>query len=123
MLLVAAAAILGGVIVVAMGRGGEMARVRADRPTSADFRNWADVADYRPPPALLGYHAGATESALGLIARAIAERDAEISWLRGRLAELQPEVYGRRPATEAPHAAEPEPPEMAHEGTTGGEGA
>jgi hypothetical protein len=39
----------------------------------------------------MGYHAAATERALALIARTIAERDAEIDWLRRRLAELQPE--------------------------------
>ena len=91
LLLVAAGAILGGVIVVAMGNGGEMARYRAPRPASSDFRNWKDVAGYRPPAALLGYHAGTTEHALLLIGRVLAERDAEISWLRAKLAELQPE--------------------------------
>ncbi len=65
------------------------------------------MADYRPPGALLGYHAGATERALALIARTIAERDAEIDWLRRRLAEVQPE----RPGTAEDAApAEPESP-------------
>jgi hypothetical protein len=91
LLLLAAGAILGGVIVVAMGHGGEMARYRAPRPVSSDFRNWKDVAGYRPPAALLGYHASTTEQALLMIARVVAERDAEISWLRAKLAELQPE--------------------------------
>ena len=91
LLLVAAGAILGGVIVVAMGNGGEMARYRAPRPASSDFRNWKDVAGYRPPAALLGYHAGTTEHALLMIGRVMAERDAEISWLRAKLTELQPE--------------------------------
>jgi hypothetical protein len=90
-LLLAAGAILGGVIVVAMGHGGEMARYRDPRPTSPDFDSWKDVAGYRPPAALLGYHAGATEHALLTIARVLAERDAEIGWLRDRLSELQPE--------------------------------
>jgi hypothetical protein len=87
-ILLAAAVILGGVVVVAMGRGGELSRDRPDMPARSDFRNWSDVAGYRPPPALLGYHAGATEHALSLIARTIAERDAEIDWLRNRLAEV-----------------------------------
>jgi hypothetical protein len=87
----AAAAILGGIVVVAMGRGGELARDRTDLPTRTDFRSWSDVAGYRPPAALLGYQAAATEHALSLIARIIAERDAEIAWLRNRLAEVQPE--------------------------------
>jgi hypothetical protein len=84
----AAALILGGVVVVAMGRGGELGRGRSDLPARSDFRTWSDIAGYRPPPALLGYHAGATEHALSLIARTIAERDAEIDWLRKRLAEV-----------------------------------
>jgi hypothetical protein len=87
-IIVAAAVILGGVVVVAMGRGGELGRERPDLPARTDFRTWSDVAGYRPPPALLGYHAGSTEHALSLIARTIAERDAEIDWLRKRLAEV-----------------------------------
>jgi hypothetical protein len=90
-----AAVILGGIVVVAMGRGGELAREKVELPATADLRSWSGVARYRPPPALLGYHAAATEQALMIIARSIAERDAEISWLRSRLAELQPESAGR----------------------------
>ena len=92
-IVIVAVVILGGVVVVAMGRGGELSRERSELPARSDFRTWSDVATYRPPPALLGYHAGATEHALSLIARAIAERDAEIDWLRNRLAEvIQPET-------------------------------
>jgi hypothetical protein len=87
-IVLAAAVILGGVVVVAMGRGGELSRERPELPARSDFRTWSDVARYRPPGALLGYHAGATEHALSLIARTIAERDAEIDWLRRRLAEV-----------------------------------
>ena len=94
----AAVVILGGIIAVAMGKGGELSRERPDLPARTDFRSWSDVADYRPPGALLGYHAGATERALALIARTIAERDAEIDWLRRRLAEVQPERMGAAPA-------------------------
>ena len=89
-IVLAAAVILGGIIVVAMGKGGELSRERPELPARADFRSWSDVAHYRPPGGLLGYHAAATEHALALIARTIAERDAEIDWLRRRLAEVQP---------------------------------
>jgi hypothetical protein len=85
----AAAAILGGVVVVAMGRGGELARDRPAQPGATDFLTWSDVASYRPPAALLGYEARATEYALAQVARAIAERDAEIDLLRRRLAAAQ----------------------------------
>jgi hypothetical protein len=97
-IVVAAAVIFGGIIVVAMGKGGELSRERTELPTRTDFQSWSDVADYRPPPALIGYSAAPTERALGLIARTIAERDAEIDWLRRRLAELQPESLGSTPA-------------------------
>jgi hypothetical protein len=87
-IVLAAAVILGGIVVVAMGRGGELSRERPELPARSDFRTWSDVASYRPPPALLGYQVAATEHALSLIARTIAERDAEINWLRNRLAEV-----------------------------------
>jgi hypothetical protein len=90
-IILAALAILGGIVVAAMGRGGELAREPDDQPSLADFETGADVARYRPPPALLGYHAGATEYALLLAGRALADRDAEITWLRSRLSEFQPE--------------------------------
>lgn len=90
-IVIAAAVILGGIIVVAMGKGGELAVSRPKTPSRTDFESSSDVADYRPPAALIGYSAVATEQALALIARTIAERDAEIDWLRRRLAELQPE--------------------------------
>jgi hypothetical protein len=91
-IVIAAIVILAGVVVVAMGRGGELARDRPAEPAANDFRTWHDVAAFRPPSALLGYDAAATEHALSAIARTIADRDAEIDLLRGRLAEAgQPE--------------------------------
>jgi hypothetical protein len=93
-IVLAAAVILGGVVVVAMGRGGELGRDRPERPVHTDFRTWSDVAEYQPPPALLGYDARATQYALSLIARTLAERDAEIAWLRDRIAELRPASSG-----------------------------
>jgi len=115
-IVLAAAVILGGIVVVAMGRGGELGRERPELPARSDFRTWSDVASYRPPPALLGYHIAATEHALSLIARTIAERDAEIDWLRNRLAELirpepglaeqgsEPGTLGASAATDADRA-------------------
>ena len=57
---------------------------------------------YRPPAALLGYHAATTERALTLIARTIAERDAEIEWLRKRLAEARPDAAAGAPIRPRP---------------------
>jgi hypothetical protein len=89
-IILAALVFLGGIVAVATGRGGELARDVVDPPV-ADFESAADVARYRPPPALLGYDPGATEFALLQAGRALADRDAQIAWLRGRLRELQPE--------------------------------
>ena len=88
-IVLAAAVILAGVVVVALGRGGELARERPAEPTASVLLSWSDVASYRPPPALLGYDAAATERALAQVARVIAERDAEIDLLRRRLAAAQ----------------------------------
>ncbi len=127
-ILVAAVAIIGGVIIVASGRGGELARNRADLPSQDDLLTAADVADYRPPPALLGYQPAATEQALRIAARDIAERDEEIAWLRRRLAELQPErapgssqdelTPGSLPEPGSPPEPEPSPGSAAHAGGT-----
>jgi hypothetical protein len=105
-IVLAAAVILGGVVVVAMGRGGELSRERPELPLQTDFRNWSDVAEYQPPPALIGYDARATQHALSLIARTLAERDAEIEWLRNRIAELRPAGSGSRATADI--SAEPE---------------
>lgn len=89
---IAAVVIIGGIIVVAAGRGGELARDQPDPQPEPDWGTGAEVANYRPPAALLGYQPEATEHAFAQLGRAIAERDEEITWLRGRLAELQPET-------------------------------
>jgi hypothetical protein len=88
-IVIAAIVILAGVVVVALGRGGELARDRPPEPAVSDFRTWYDVAAYRPPAALLGYDAAATEHALAEIAQAMAKRDAEIKVLRSRLAAAE----------------------------------
>jgi hypothetical protein len=89
-LLVAAAVIGVGMIVVAVGRGGEMAEFSADvRPVDADIQTAADVALLRPPGALWGYDKRSTDEALNLVARTVTERDVEIATLRRQIAEMQ----------------------------------
>jgi len=105
-IVIAAILILAGVVVVAMGRGGELARDLPSRPAATDFRSWHDVAYYRPPAALLGYDTGATERALTEIAHAIAERDAEIDLLRRRLAAANLPV-AQLPVAQLPVAQPP----------------
>jgi hypothetical protein len=97
-LLLAAGAILAGVVVVAMGRGGEIAAFRRDRPVaSPPIRTPADIAALRVPIGLFGYQVPATADALTAIANLLAERDYEIATLRSELWRLR---AGREPADE-----------------------
>jgi hypothetical protein len=89
-LLVAAAAILVGVIIVAIGRGGEMTEFAADvRPIDTHIETAADVALLRPPVALWGYDRRSTDEALNAAARTVTERDIEIATLRRQIADMQ----------------------------------
>jgi hypothetical protein len=98
-LLVAAAAILAGVVLAALGRAGEMATFAGDTaPIEFDEVSATDVALLRPPMSLWGYNAQATEDALRVIARSVTARDVEIATLRRELAELQGRQDGARAA-------------------------
>jgi hypothetical protein len=89
-LFLAAAAILGCVVLAALGMGGEMAAFPSDSaPLRMDEVTAADVALLRPPLALWGYNVSATEEALGVIARAVTARDTEIVTLRQELADMR----------------------------------
>src|SRR5437764_6193623 len=89
-MLVAAAAVLAGVIAVALGRGGELAFFPADyAPLKLDEISATDVVLLRPPMALWGYSTQATDEALNRIAEALTERDIEITALRQRVANLE----------------------------------
>lgn len=88
-LLLAASAILGGVVVVAMGRGGEMALFRRDLPVALRRpRTPAEVATQRLPLGPVGYQVQATEDALVAAANLLAERDQEIAALRSEVWRL-----------------------------------
>lgn len=89
-LLLAAGAILGGVVVVAMGRGGEMALLRRDLPVAARRpRTPTEVATQRLPLGPIGYQVQATEEALIAAAHLLAERDREIAALRSEVGRLR----------------------------------
>lgn len=89
-LLLAAAAVIGGAVLVALGRGGEMAFFPADQPPLTLGRvTAAEVALLQPPRSLWGYNAQVTSEALQVIAHAVTERDAEIERLRSQLAQLR----------------------------------
>jgi hypothetical protein len=91
-LIVVAAAIVVGVVAVALGRGGEMAQFTADfAPVDLgdiDKVTATDVALLRLPRVLWGYHSQVTDHALGLIAQTISARDVEIATLQRQLAEM-----------------------------------
>jgi hypothetical protein len=96
-MLVAAAAVLAGVVYVATGRGGELAFFQADySPLKMDEVTSTDVALFRPSTALWGYNMHATDEALTRIASAITERDIEISALQQRVADLEAAAGRRR---------------------------
>jgi hypothetical protein len=117
-LFLAAAAILGCVVLAALGMGGEMAAFPTDSaPLRMDEVTAADVALLRPPLALWGYSVPATEEALGAIARAVTVRDTEIAALRQELAGLQAQrqpdehpAYDETPARADAHDEAPAPP-------------
>ena len=88
LLLLAAGAILGGVIVVAMGRGGEMVMFMRDWPAALNPRTPGEVATQRLPLGPVGYQVQATEEALVAAANLLAERDHEIAALRGEIWRL-----------------------------------
>jgi hypothetical protein len=88
-IILVAVVILGGIAVVAMGFGGELARSPRNEPSYPYFQTAEDVAAYRPPAALLGYDARTTEYAFRLAGEAIADRDAEIAALAARLSDLE----------------------------------
>jgi len=109
-LLIAAVAILAGVVVVAVGRGGELAMARSDiPPVRFALFTPADVAAFRPRLSFFGYSAQATDDALLQIARAVAERDAELSRLRVQLTALRDELDDRDERAEAAPEASPDP--------------
>ncbi len=92
-MLVAVIAILAGVVVVASGRGGEMAPEYPDYPPiDLGPVSAADVALLRPPSAAWGYNMRVTDEALETIARAVTERDIKISALQQEVSDLREEL-------------------------------
>jgi hypothetical protein len=88
-LLTAAIAILAGVVVIAMGRGGEIARFDRDLPmTSPQINAASDLELLQLPIGLFGYQEHATRVALNAAARLLAEQGAEIARLREEVARL-----------------------------------
>ena len=97
-MLVAAVIILAGVVVVASGRGGEMAPEYPDYPPiDLGPVTAADVVMMRPPSAAWGYNMRVTDEALEAIARAVTERDVRISALEQEVSDLRGQAGGHPP--------------------------
>jgi hypothetical protein len=111
-ILLAAGAILSGVVVVAMGRGGEMALFDRDLPLRITrLETPGEVATMELPFGLMGYQARATGHALVEVANLLARRDAEIAALRRELWRLggsEPMVVPDAYAPYAPGFVAPE---------------
>jgi hypothetical protein len=97
-MVLAAAAVLAGVVAVALGRGGELSFFQADyAPLRLEKVTATDVVLFRPPLAVWGYNAQATDEALNRIADALTERDIEITALRQQVADLEAAGPAARP--------------------------
>lgn len=119
-LVLAAIAILAGVVVVAMGWGGELKEFAPDVPPlnlpEAGQLGAADFMALQLPVSLVGYHTHNVDETLNRVMNALSERDTRIAVLEQRVAEL---LAGRLQARQEIHAGplgaprtehEPEPP-------------
>ena len=88
-MVIAILVILGGIVVVALGRGGELSQEPLDyAPLDMGAVSATDVMLLRPPTALWGYNMQVTDDALELIASAVRDRDVRIVALEQRIADL-----------------------------------
>jgi hypothetical protein len=100
-ILIGVLVVLGGIVVVAVGRGGELTAEPPDyAPLDMGPVSATDVVLLRPPTALWGYNVQVTDDALERIAAAIRERDVRIVALEQRVADLTgDEHYAPIPAS------------------------
>jgi hypothetical protein len=112
-LALAGVAVLIAIVVLAMGRGGEMGSARPDHPPlelpGSRALAGTDVALLRLPIGLVGYHTAITNEALRRIAAEIADRDTKIAVLERRLSETQERLW-RVEGMSAPQADEDDRP-------------
>ncbi|WP_433327647.1 hypothetical protein [Spirillospora sp. CA-294931] len=92
-LALAAVAVLGAVVALAMGRGGELTEIQPEYPPIMQPEGrpvtGAEVAMLRLPRSLWGYRADVTDEALHRLAYALSERDARMAALEHQCAELK----------------------------------
>ncbi|MFB9894790.1 hypothetical protein [Planobispora takensis] len=105
-LALAALAILAGVVMVAMGKGGELTEFAPDVPPlalpEAGQLNAVDFMALQLPVSLVGYHTQSVDEALQRVANALSERDTRIAVLEQRVSEL---LASRLQARQEVHAA------------------
>ncbi|MEV7011901.1 hypothetical protein [Streptosporangium sp. NPDC051022] len=115
-LALAALVVLAGVVVVAMGQGGELAGFAPDIPPldlpEAARLGAADFMALQLPVSLVGYHTQSVDEALNRVVNALSERDTRIAVLEQRVAEL---LAGRLQARQELHAAPLSAPRTEHE--------
>ena len=96
---VAAVAVLGAVVALAMGKGGELADTHPDHPPLPlpDERPLVgmDAAVLHLPRGLWGYHVAVTDEALRRLAYALTERETRVAMLERELNELRHQVEER----------------------------
>ncbi len=112
---VAALAVLVGVVLVVLGKGGRLARVEADcppldLPDDRPVRAW-DLGRLLLPLSLWGYHVRAVDDLLLRLTGTLEEREEQIADLEWRLSRLDPsyvpEGTGPRSGTRLPGDAHP----------------
>ncbi|MFC5185410.1 hypothetical protein [Actinomadura harenae] len=126
-LVLAGVAVLAAVVVLAMGRGGELGRTHPDVPPMPLLDGarvtGPEVAMLRLPRALWGYQMNVTDEALHRLAYALTERDTRVAAMEQQIDALHrrlADVEGRGPVagwtapgeapatiTDVPSAAEP----------------
>lgn len=96
-ILIAGIVVLAAVVLLAVGRGGELSVERSDyAPLDLGPVSATDVVLLRPPTALWGYNVHATDEAFEQIADSIRERDVRIVALEQLVSDLSRErpTYG-----------------------------
>lgn len=114
-LAVAALVVLGCVVAVALGHGGEMTEFPPDVPPldlpEAGQLTAVDFMSLRLPVALVGYHTQTVDETLRRVATALSERDTRIAVLEQRVAEL---LTDRLQARQEAYARPARPPRTEH---------
>jgi hypothetical protein len=88
-MVIAVLVVLAVIVVVAVGRGGELSQEPADyAPLDMGPVSATDIVLLRPPTGLWGYSMQVTDEALERIAAAVRERDVRIVALEQRIADL-----------------------------------